>query len=199
MKETPKLKVTVTNIENMEDIDRELEEIKARKTKKQESEKAHEEHNLDSIVKEIATLSPIDDYNKIIRDIYDFLAFMKYSERSYELVLESIELRFRRSIYEAITSKTNDKEEAFRIYSEFQLNKIIADINEYISKILHVQEQDDHTNTLYLIRLISNINENIRLFYDINNLDHNSYREIMKYLLGFMDIVYPGLTNGKTV
>lgn len=193
MNEQPKLKVSISSIKA---IEKELEVLEDKKAERDRSNsKIIFDDSFNPIEKQIVPLETMDEYHGSIKEIYNFITYMGCNEKSYNLVIESIELKFRRLIYEAIASRTNDKETILRLYSEPQLNKIISDINEYVSQMLHITDtsKNDSTIKLYLVKLLDNIHGNIRLFYDINDLDynHNSYKEIIGYLFAFMHEVFP--------
>lgn len=191
-KETKQIKVSISNVEDMESIENEIEALK----NKYNESKISNNFNEANIIKEYFNNNTVStDYEKQVKNNYDFLISMNRSEKSYELIENYFDIHFRKIIYECIVAFITDKEKAIEIYNSNQVNKLMKDIDEYISSMLHLtQEQmNDFRMKAYLTKLLQNIGTSISFFYGLYNFDtnHKSYNEIMQYLFAFMIVIYP--------
>ena len=97
-KEKLKIKTHISNVENMEDVEKEIEALKERQISKPIP------NNIENNVMIINTqLSQIgSNYEGIVRDNYNFIASLNCTDKSYELVESSLDIHFRKIIYEGI-------------------------------------------------------------------------------------------------
>ena len=199
-KEKPKIKTYISNVEDAEVIEKEIKNIQEKQSKPIVSNNEIE-NKIKFINSQISQFIPMQDYENLVRDNYNFLASMDCTDKSYELVENSLDIHFRKILYEGIIAFISDKNKAIEIYNSDHMDKLMKDINEYVSSMLHVNElmANDCRMKAYVTKLLQNIGTNMSFFYNLHGLstDHRSYYDIMQYLLAFMTVIFP--SDGKTV
>lgn len=196
-KERKPIKVSISNVEDMETIEKKIEDLKTKQAKPVEENIEDKMATINAQIKDII-YSP-SNYEKQVRDNYNFLASLDYTDKSYELVENSFDIHFRKILYEGIIAFISDKNKAIEIYNSDHVNKLMKDINEYVSSMLHLTDLQaaDYRMRGYLTKLLQNISTTMSFFYNLYNLDtkHRSYTDIIQYLVAFMTVKFPA--DGK--
>ena len=200
-KERNPIKVSISNVEDMETIEKEIKNLKLKEVKVLEEDVEYTIAKINNQIKQILPATLKSEYEKNIIDNYSFLESLNRTDKSYELVENSFDIYFRNVLYEGIIASVSDKDKAIEIYNSNPVNKLMKDINEYVSSMLHLtglQTADSRTKA-YFTKLLQHICTSMTFFYNVYNLDtkHKSYNDITQYLLSFMSVNYP--VDGKTV